>query len=175
MIQKREDIEKWHVQNDPWDYNQNKDDLNRKEILLSEIPQKKYRKVLDIGCGQGFITKHLPGDEIFGVDISENAIGYAKKIEKENLVFKQGSIFDIDKLFDTKFDLIIITGVLYKQYIGSSSNLIYVLLNKVLNKGGILISVHINDWYTMQFPYFKLKQLYYRYREYIHNLEIYSK
>jgi 2-polyprenyl-3-methyl-5-hydroxy-6-metoxy-1,4-benzoquinol methylase len=175
MIQKKEELDRWHQVEDPWGYNQNRDDLVRKEILLSEIPEKIYTNVLDIGCGQGYITKDLPGKTVYGVDISQSAIDFANKIATENLVFKQGSIFDIDKLFDVKFDLIIITGVLYPQYIGKSSNLIYLLMDKILEEKGILISVHINDWYDSQFPYLKTKQFFYNYRQYIHNLEIYSK
>jgi 2-polyprenyl-3-methyl-5-hydroxy-6-metoxy-1,4-benzoquinol methylase len=175
MIQKKEELEKWHETEDPWDYNSNKDDLVRRDILLSEIPEKEYANVLDIGCGQGFITKELPGVNIFGVDISQKAIDYAIKVSTERLQFKQGSIFEIDKLFNIKFDLIIVTGVLYPQYIGNSSRLIYLLIDKILNENGILISVHINEWYKAQFPYLKTKQLYYDYRQYTHNLEIYSK
>ena len=176
MIQKREELEKWHETEDPWGYNENKEDIFRKEILFSELPDKKYKNVLDIGCGQGFITKDLPGENIYGVDISQSAIDFANKLAlSDNLVFKQGSIFDIDKLFEIKFDLIIITGVLYPQYIGESSSLIYLLIDKILKKEGILVSVHINDWYKSQFPYLKTKQTFYNYRQYIHNLEIYSK
>jgi 2-polyprenyl-3-methyl-5-hydroxy-6-metoxy-1,4-benzoquinol methylase len=143
--------------------------------LLSEIPEKEYFNVLDIGCGQGFITKELPGVNIYGVDISQKAIDYANKISTERLQFKQGSIFEIDKIFNIKFDLIIVTGVLYPQYIGNSSRLIYLLIDKILNEKGILISVHINEWYQSQFPYLKAKQFYYDYRQYTHNIEIYLK
>lgn len=175
MIQKKEELEQWHNYEDPWGYNSNADDLVRKDILLNEIPDIEYKKVLDIGCGQGFITRDLPGKIVYGVDISQSAIDFANKITNDRVQFKQGSIFEIDKLFEIKFDLIIITGVLYSQYIGKSSSLIYLLIDKILEDDGILISVHINEWYSSQFPYLKVKQLYYDYREYTHNLEIYSK
>ncbi len=175
MIQKKEELEQWHNNEDPWGYNSNTDDLVRKDVLLSEIPNIKYKTVLDIGCGQGFITRDLPGEMIYGVDISQSAIDFANKNTDSRVQFKQGSIFEIDKLFDIKFDLVIITGVLYSQYIGKSSNLIYLLIDKILKDEGILISVHINEWYESQFPYHKIKQLYYDYREFTHNLEIYSK
>lgn len=175
MIQKKEELEKWYEIEDPWGYNVDKADLIRRDVLLSEIPKKEYKNVLDIGCGEGFVTKKLPGTNVFGIDISQNAINYANEIATEALQFRQGSIFEIDKIFDIKFDLIIITGVLYPQYIGKSSNLIFLLIDKILNEKGILISVHINEWYQLQFPYLKRKQLYYDYREYTHNLEIYSK
>lgn len=175
MIQHKEELDKFHTKEDPWGYNENRDDSNRKAILLGELPKRHYKNVLDIGCGQGFITKDLPGDMVYGVDISQTAVDFANKIATDRLQFRQGSIFDIDKLFDVKFDLIVITGVLYPQYIDKSSNLIYLLLDSILAQGGILVSVHIDEWYTSQFPYLKIKQSYYDYRQYTHNLEIYAK
>lgn len=176
MIQSKSELDLFHENFDPWGYENNNEDIKRKEILLNEIPQRDYIHVLDIGCGHGFVTKDLPGKEILGIDISKAAIDNAIKGNlKKNISYKQCSIYDIDKYLDKEFDLIVITGVLYPQYIGDSSNLIYILIDKVLKKGGILVSVHINEWYNSHFPYLKLKQVYYNYREYIHNLEIYIK
>lgn len=175
MIQKKEEIEKWHLKDDPWDYKNNKQDVERREILLSEIPNLDYKNVLDIGCGQGFITQDLPGEKILGVDISANAIKYAKLKENERLRFLESSIFNVLENTNEVFDLIIITGVLYKQYIGKSSKLVYLIIDKLLQKNGVLVSVHIDDWYYSAFPYLKIKQLYYPYRSYTHKLEIYSK
>ena len=175
MIHKLSDLEKWHKKKDPWNYENKTHDFKRKQILMSEIPQKTYNNVLDIGCGQGFITQDLPGDCVFGVDISHQAINFAKEKERDNLKFFQGSIFEIDKFFNVEFDLIVITGVLYKQYIGKSNALIYLLIDKLLSENGVLISVHINEWYYSQFPYLKIKQIYYPYRTYNHTLEIYTK
>lgn len=175
MIQEKEELDFFYEQNDPWEYEKNSEDLKRKEILLSEIYENQYENVLDIGCGQGFVTNDLPGKNIYGIDISDQAIEYAKHVCEKKIIFKQGSIYEVDKLFNIQFDLIIITGVLYPQYIGDSSSLIYLLIDKILKKGGILVSVHIDNWYKAQFPYLKLKQIYYDYRQYTHNLEIYSK
>ncbi len=70
-LQDIEELEKWHQRKDPWGYESNPDDTLRKEILLSAIPDKTYQQVLDIGCGQGFVTVDLPGNFILGVDISK--------------------------------------------------------------------------------------------------------
>lgn len=176
MIQSKKELDEFHSTEDPWDYENNKEDEKRKEILLSELPTREYNNVLDIGCGQGYITKDLPGKNIVGVDLSQTAIDFAvENICKEHIHFKQCSLFDIDKEFSQKFDLIIITGVLYPQYIGRSSNLVYLLIDKLLADDGILVSVHINDWYKSLFPYLKAKQIFYNYRQYTHNLEIYLK
>jgi len=174
-MQTKEEIENWHKNEDPWQYKTNPDDEKRLNILLEELPKLNYNKVLDIGCGQGFITKHLPGDYILGVDISEEAIKYANTISANKINFKQASIFNLNNILNEKFNLIVITGVLYPQYIGKSSSLIYYIIDNLLANKGVLVTVHIDDWYNCQFPYLKLKQRFYSYRNYNHKLEIYSK
>ncbi len=175
MLQDISELEQWHSEDDPWEYESSEDDTHRKEVLLEAINDSKYENVLDIGCGQGFITKDLPGENIVGVDISYEAINRAKKHETSRIKFLQGSLFDIDKILENKFDLIIITGVLYPQYIGKSNNLVYLLIDKLLKEGGTLVSVHIEEWYGIRFPYLQYKNINYKYREYTHKLECYIK
>lgn len=176
MIQTLDDMEKWHMTNDPWNYENNPEDIKRKNILLSEIPSKNYKKVLDIGCGQGFITRDLPGKQILGIDISHEAIKKAKVYESNRIKFLQSSLFDLNRNLKEEYDLIIISGVLYPQYIGNSLNLVYLIIDKLLMDSGILISVHIDEWDKKScFPYLKLKEYYYDYREYTHKLEVYVK
>src|SRR5215217_1627254 len=152
MIQSKSELEEWYERPDPWDYANDSEDLKRKQILLTEIPDLPYKSVLDIGCGNGFITTDLPGDNIVGVDLSDKAVEIANKTNtKSNISYEAANIFDLIN-WDRKFDLIIITGVLYPQYVGASSKLIYLIIDKLLNKDGILVSVHINEWYTCRFP-----------------------
>lgn len=174
-MQPLDEIERWHREKDPWDYESSEYDQLRKEILLSEIPPGKYQNVLDIGCGQGFVTRDLPGDRVFGVDISGEAIRHAKKYEDGRISFQQASIFDLNSIFTCKFDLIVVTGVLYPHYVGNSLSLIYEIVDKLLNSGGVVVSVHINSWYRARFPYLLFREFSYDYREYVHKLEIYSK
>ncbi len=175
MLQPIKELENWNRNCDPWDYENNPEDKKRKNILLSEIPEKKYKNVLNIGCGQGFITRDLPGENILGVDISCEAIKKAKTYETDRVKFQRSSLFDIENINAGKFDLVIITGVLYPQYIGNSLNLTYSIIDSILNQRGILISVHINDWYKARFPYLLLKEYFYGYRNYTHRLEVYVK
>lgn len=175
MIQPTADLETWHKNEDPWGYENHPDDLKRKNILISEIPKRNFDKVLDIGCGQGFITRYLPGAAIVGIDISCAAVQHAKKYESERLSFRQGSLFDLAKEQDGGYDLIVITGVLYPQYIGNSLSLVYRIIDRILVTDGVLACVHIDAWYKARFPYPLLKTLAYDYREYVHRLEIYGK
>lgn len=175
-IQSKTDLEKWNEKFDPWGYESNPEDKKRKGILLSEIPDRAFNRVLDIGCGHGFITRDLPGEKVIGVDFSSNAIRHAKQWENERLSFIEGSIFQLNQvLAGQEFDLILITGVLYQQYIGKASLLIYDIIDKALAENGILISVHISEWYSCRFPYLLCSEYYYPYREYIHKLEVYAK
>ncbi len=175
MIQSKSELDEWYKSPDPWAYANDGEDSKRKQILLTEIPDLPYKTVLDIGCGNGFITTDLPGENIKGVDLSDKAVEFANTNNtKSNISYEAANIFDLVN-WDRKFDLIVITGVLYPQYIGASSKLIYLIIDKLLNENGILVSVHINEWYTCRFPYNLVRERVYPYREYLHRLEVYQK
>jgi 2-polyprenyl-3-methyl-5-hydroxy-6-metoxy-1,4-benzoquinol methylase len=180
MIQTQADLDEWYQgEEDPWEYESSFDDLKRKKFLLECIPDWSFDKTLDIGCGNGFVTRDLPGEKIKGVDLSKKAIEFAqtdaKKRKIENIEYQVADIFDLNHVFDFQFNLIVITGVIYPQYIAESDRLIYIITDKLLAHGGILASVHIDEWYTSRFPYQLLRQKFYPYRHYQHRLEIYYK
>lgn len=169
------EINRWYSTPDPWEYEKNEDDLRRRDYLLKFLKDKKYNNVLDIGCGNGFITDSLPGLNITGVDLSDKAIEIANsRNEKKNIKYLCKSVFNISEL-NSKFDLIIITGVLYEHYLGNSRSFIYSIINDLLIDNGTLISVHIDNWYKFRFPFLLTNEFFYDYRELIHRLEIYRK
>lgn len=80
---------------------------------------KKYKltnksKVLDIGCGKGYLVKELSlalkSKNIYGVDISNYAINKSPKIIKKNL-----KVFDARNKFNSnkKFDLVISINLIH--------------------------------------------------------------
>jgi hypothetical protein len=101
-MQSKEELENWYLREDPWNYKTTKDDYFRKEKILSLL--KKYDKALDIGCGEGFITKDLPANEIFGIELSDNAS-----------LRLPSNITRLIQPVDT-YDLVMTTGTLYQQY-----------------------------------------------------------
>ncbi len=179
MIQTKNDLDQWYNTDDPWNYETTLDDIKRRDILLNTLPDKKYHSVLDIGCGHGYVTRELPGENILGIDLSEKAIKQVKKLsikKRKKIQYQVADFFDLPRILSgKKFDLIVITGVLYPQYIGKSFTLSYLIIDELLAKNGVLASVHINEWYSAQFPYLKLEQKYYDYREFTHDLQIYVK
>jgi len=177
-LQPLHELEKWWKDPDPWQYENDPADRQRRAMLLSVIPDKPFEHVIDIGCGNGFVTTMLPGKHILGTDISSAAISHAEKRDKggKDISFRMCSIFDIPSFnWTNKFDLVIVAGVLYPQYIGESHRLVYCIIDEILKKDGILISCHINEWYKSCFPYHIINREYYSYKEYTHFLETYMK
>lgn len=168
-------LEEWHEREDPWSYESSAEDAKRKEVLLTELPDLEYASTLEIGCGQGFLTRDLPGKQVVGIDVSAAAIRRARETADVRISYQEGSIFQLRELFPSRrFDLIVVAGVLYPQYVGRALNLVYDEVREVLAPGGILASVHIDSWYRARFPLLLLKTHFYDYREHTHRLEIYA-
>jgi SAM-dependent methyltransferase len=174
-IQDAATLDTFYSTDDPWGYHTNAEDAKRRAVLLAELPKRDYTATLDIGCGNGFVTSQLPGKRILGVDISAKAIGHARRHEDARLSFTRADLFELDVTKMGTFDLIVVTGLFYTQYIGKACILAQTLIDRLLAPGGVLASVHIAEWYTARFPYLLAKQITYPYREFTHVMEIYFK
>jgi SAM-dependent methyltransferase len=84
--------------------------------LLSMLPQRRYRNVLDIGCGLGAFTRKLApfAEHVLGTDISAEAITQAQKLSvgHPNVAYSQRDMLDSSQQ-ESAFDLIIIADTLY--------------------------------------------------------------
>jgi hypothetical protein len=86
----------------------------------------------------------------------------------------QGSIFSLNELFpNEKFDIILITGVLYPQYIGNAKQEVIKQIKSIIQEGYI-ISVHIDEWYQSFFPFTRIDTQIYPYKTYHHKLEVFK-
>ena len=84
---------------------------------LVETGQIKPCKVLDIGCGEGFYSIYLAskGFDVLGIDISENAIKYAKENAEKagvKIRFKVMDLKDLSEL-NEKFDFVLEWAILH--------------------------------------------------------------
>ena len=106
------------------------------------------KKVLDIGCGVGYLCAHLhqQGHDVFGVDISEEAIAIARKQIPSGTfsVTNESSQFNFD---NQMFDVITCIGVL--EHIPHPEKILKES-NRVLKKGGKVIFLVPNKFS----PYF---------------------
>lgn len=105
------------------------------EFLKYFTPKKGF-KVIDFGCGTGsFTAKFLNyGLELYGIDISQNCINYAKK-KYPDISFDVGDI-EHTAYLDESFDIIFLSGVLH--HFTDFSNVLKECY-RVLKKGGIIL------------------------------------
>lgn len=82
-------------------YNQTKLTIN------NFFKNKKYDKIIEIGCGAGTWTKEIEkySNSILGVDISKNMLEFAKKnIKSGSIEFRIMDFLDIDESIYNNFD-----------------------------------------------------------------------
>lgn len=102
-----EELEAVYNKADPWNYKTHPADAFRKEKILKMLNHfGPYEKALDIACGEGWITQDIPAKEIFGYEVSRQAIlRWPKHIKHFG-----------DCQLEERFDLVLITGALYENY-----------------------------------------------------------
>ena len=156
-MQSKEELEDWYKVEDPWEYKIIEDDRIRLQYILDFLEPNVYEKVLDIGCGEGFVTKDLPGKEIYGIEISDNA---ALRLPK-NIIRLHEPV--------SKYDLVCTTGTLYPQY---NHNQIYDWVIKSSSKH--IFIAGIKDW-LIDYDFGKLiKEKEFKYREYTQVFRLYE-
>lgn len=161
MIQLKDDLERWYNSPDPWGYVHNPHDIERKNKILKLLEEHApFDRALDVGAGEGWITKDLPAKKIYGYEISDTA---ASRFPENIRRYKYR---DTD---ETEFDLVLCTGCFYRQYD-------YEQLHEMVldHAKGIILTCHIKSWeiplpmydpiYVEEFPY----------REYTEILKIYD-
>lgn len=161
-MQSKEELEKWHLIKDPWGYENNPDDAYRKEVILSILQYNrpfytKYQTALDIGAGEGWITKDIPAIEIDAIEISDNAAARFP--------------VNVSRVTEPKghYDLVITTGTLYKQYDNKQ-----ILQWIKESKPKTLLIAGIEDW-LVDLPFGEpIKEIKFPYREYIQVIKLYA-
>ncbi|MCI9045970.1 MAG: methyltransferase domain-containing protein [Hungatella sp.] len=104
-------------------------------------------KILDAGCGEGFITDllyhNLENAEFTGVDFTEEALVIAQQINKR-IHFVQGDIYEMP-FEDLSFDIVICTEVL--EHLEDPEKAVLEL--KRLAREYILLTVPNEPWFCM--------------------------
>jgi len=112
--------------------------------IYREIGKSKSQKIIDLGCGEGFLESYLKDKKtdlkIIGVDINPDAIGYAQENNPQS-EFLVGDIFNLKMKGD--FDLVVMLEVL--EHLSQPEKAVKTasLLSKKL-----LISVPWEPWFS---------------------------
>lgn len=157
-MQSKQELEEWYSVPDPWNYTKNQDDNARKAKILASIQSyTPYERAIDIGCGEGWITQHLPARTLHGIELSDTAAArFPANVTRVHAP-------------DGKYDLVCTMGTLYKQY---DNKQIYNWITDCASRH-ILIA-GIKDWLI---PYefgVLIHEQEYKYREYTQLLRIYE-
>lgn len=162
MPQSKEELERWYEIPDPWGYTSNLHDWERKKRILKALEGKRFERALDIGCGEGFITKDLPAFALYGLEASDNA---KSRVSPNVTTITQP---------EGKYGLIIATGVLYSQYDWRS------MLDLIkAHACGTILTSHIKDWEMPEIAEIleiadQIHEEEFPYREYMQKLRVFE-
>src|SRR2546429_272031 len=99
------------------DYWEKSGDKDRHEkmisIILEMVKSVPHKRILDVGCANGIITKRLAtfADEVVAIDISEDAIKRARKLNgTRNIAYRVSTFADFSD--EKGFDVIVCSEVL---------------------------------------------------------------
>ena len=103
----------WQLDKDPFE----RDKYYRQ---LAHLKDRRYGKILEIGCGSGLFTRALAplGERVIAIDVSPSAIDRAKKLGTANGVidFQCASALDFEPKSHGPFDLVVMSETIY--YLG---------------------------------------------------------
>jgi SAM-dependent methyltransferase len=121
---------------DPWGCVAGGDSIYN-NMFMNLIDKYYYKSVLEIGCGLGaFISKfNVLIKKLYGVDISEVAIGKAK-LNYPMIQFEVKDVINDEFENMGKFDLIVINEVIW--YLAKDINTVLIKIQKLLNDNGIV-------------------------------------
>ena len=143
---------------DPWGYEINPEDAKRKMFILNALKKLNIRfdTALDIGCGEGFITRDLPAQKVYGFDISDVA-----------MTRMSPSIIPLQRI-EGRYDLVLATGVLYKEY---DCEWIFEQIKNTAKRIILICNIKHREKHILKNPIYEYQ---FRYREFIERLAIYD-
>jgi 2-polyprenyl-3-methyl-5-hydroxy-6-metoxy-1,4-benzoquinol methylase len=83
------------------------------ELALARLGDVRGKRILDVGCGSGRISRHLAGlgAQVVGFDFAERVIEVARRMSAAgNPSYRVGSVFELDEV--EQYDIVVCWGVL---------------------------------------------------------------
>lgn len=111
----------------------------RRLFVKNNVSAKAGQRILDIGCGPGYILDFLPKVDYTGIDLDQSYIEQAKKKYGNRGNFICKSVDDFILETSQSFDIVIATGVLHHLDDNQCINL-FNITKKALKPNGKFVS-----------------------------------
>jgi ubiquinone/menaquinone biosynthesis C-methylase UbiE len=109
------------------------------QVLESELPDWRDKRILDVGCGTGAILQRLgnPAKNV-GIDLAPEAVSLSKQRGLNNV--RHGDVCALP-FSDASFDAVICSSVLYHQWVGDVEGAVREMYRVLCPGGVVLINV----------------------------------
>lgn len=101
---------------DPWDIEKSTYERDRCVQLLKMLEDRRYDRLLEIGCGAGYLTRMLAphANHIVALDISQTAIDRARALDtgQAKVDFCVANIMDYKQQLDGPWDLVVFSDTM---------------------------------------------------------------
>ena len=100
----------YEANDDPWNFKASEYEAAKYDATISALPNKHYKKGLEVGCSIGILTKLLAKkcSELTAIDISAKALEQAEDYCKDLINVKFQKLAFQKELPEGNFDLIVI-------------------------------------------------------------------
>lgn len=102
---------------DPWDIETSELTQREHARLIALLDGRRYRRVLEIGCGAGAFTRRLAtiSDSVVALDIASAAIERARALNVGAAVveFRVANVMEYDPRAEGPWDLVVMTEMIY--------------------------------------------------------------
>lgn len=171
-MQSAEEIEASYKTPDPWGFSSNPHDAYRKQKIIQACLSQRliYEHGLEVGAGEGWLTKDLPASVKYGFEISKTARSRMPE-----------SVIPLDKVpIGMRFELVVLPGVLYSHY---QCDLFFEIMRN--NALDVVVTSNIKPWEDRRLSddsfvsdFLRLCRCYeeeFPYREYTQKLRVFRK
>jgi predicted TPR repeat methyltransferase len=101
---------------DPWDFESSLYERGRCAQLIEMLQGRHYPRVLELGCGAGYLTRFLSpyADRLLALDISQTAIERARTLNagRPGIDFRVANIMEYQPQADGPWDLIMFSDTI---------------------------------------------------------------
>jgi len=133
-------------------------DSNYIENIVTHLENNNIKKpynVLDAGCGFGYMTKKVFGNDdrfnVVGIDKSKKVIEKAKSnYNADNITYKSIDINNINNLYNEHFHIVYSTFMLH--HLPNANEVISKLWNTMSNKAGVIYVRSVEDDLRCRYP-----------------------